>query len=342
MSSSSLNSSDRPIAWWLFIVMALVVAMIAIGGATRLTNSGLSITEWKPITGALPPLNAEQWQSEFDKYKQIPEFLAEHPDMDVSSFKFIYFWEWSHRQLGRIIGLAFALPFFWWLFRGKLPKGRTWRFWAILILIGLQGAVGWWMVASGLVNDRVDVSQYRLATHLGLAFIILAFLYWTWRSHRNHWTSARPNKTLSRLSGSLVVLIFIQILAGAFVAGTHAGKTYNTWPLMDGRFIPDGYGMLSPVWKNWTENIAAIQFNHRTLAYIIIAAAAVFIWKSRNNAYLRRASIVLGLLITAQVLLGIWTLLSAAPLPHSLKHQFLAIFVFLAALSCHWRVRFTE
>ncbi|MGB0907920.1 MAG: COX15/CtaA family protein, partial [Maricaulaceae bacterium] len=154
---------------WLFILIVLVVLMIVLGGATRLTNSGLSITEWKPITGALPPLSHEAWMAEFEKYKQIPEFRAEHPDMDLKGFEFIYFMEWSHRQLGRIIGLVYALPFFIFLFRRKFPPGRALRFWGILVLIGLQGAVGWWMVASGLTDDRVDVSQYRLAAHLGMA-----------------------------------------------------------------------------------------------------------------------------------------------------------------------------
>lgn len=321
--------------------MALVVAMIALGGATRLTNSGLSITEWKPITGALPPLSHEQWLAEFEKYKQIPEFSAEHPDMDVSSFKFIYFWEWSHRQLGRLIGLAYGLPFLWFLFRRKLPSGQSWRFFTILILIGLQGAIGWWMVASGLVNDRVDVSQYRLATHLGLAFLILAMLYWTWRHQKEGWDMRRQMPAGRRHTLFLTICVFIQIIFGAFVAGTHAGKTYNSWPLMDGRVVPEGYAMLSPFWKNFTENIAAIQFNHRTLAYIIAILGLSLIWRSRHLTHIRKAAQWAGLLILVQIGLGIWTLLAVAPLSLSLAHQFLAILVFLAALGCYRAARFT-
>ena len=196
------------------------------------------------------------------------------------------------------------------------------------------------MVASGLVNDRVDVSQYRLATHLGLAFIILGLLYWTWRTHRTTWQSKSPATGISRLSGGLLGLVYLQIILGAFVAGTHAGKTYNTWPLMDGSFVPDGYALMSPFWRNWTENITAIQFNHRTLAYLIAIATVVVVAKAWSQPSLRRAASFLGALVAAQVALGIWTLVAVAPLSLSLAHQFLAIWVFLASLACYWRTRF--
>lgn len=338
MPSSSLNSrSDKNVALWLFLVMLLVVAMIVLGGATRLTNSGLSITEWRPITGALPPLSHEAWLSEFEKYKRIPEFMAEHPDMDLKGFEFIYFMEWSHRQLGRFIGLAFALPFFVFFLRKKLRGAKQWRFWAIMVLIGLQGVIGWWMVASGLTNERVDVHPVRLATHLGLAFIILGFLFWTWRDQREGWPSRDSAKHLTGRTQLLTGVVFLQILTGALVAGTHAGKTYNTWPLMDGRLFPSGYFAESPVWKNITDNITAIQFNHRTFAYIVLAVAVwVFMSTRKAAGEVKPASEVLMVIVLWQVGLGIATLLIVAPLGMSLLHQFSSILVFLAAI---WTMR---
>jgi len=338
-----MSRSDKMIALWLFLVMVLVVAMIVLGGATRLTNSGLSITEWRPITGALPPLSHEAWLAEFEKYKQIPEFMAEHPDMDLKGFEFIYFMEWSHRQFGRLIGLAFALPFFVFLLRKKLSGAKQWRFWAILILIGLQGAIGWWMVASGLTNDRVDVHPVRLAIHLGLAFIILGFLFWTWRDQREGWPSRRSAGDFTGRAKLLVGAVFLQILSGALVAGTHAGKTYNTWPLMDGRVFPSGYFMQNPLWKNITDNITAIQFNHRTLAYIVLAISIwVFLSTRRSTGEVKPASEVLMALVLWQVVLGIATLLMVAPLGVSLLHQFSSILVFLAAIWTMRAARYSE
>jgi len=336
-SNTKIPRNKNHVAHWLFFVMLLVVAMIVLGGATRLTNSGLSITEWRPITGALPPLSHEAWLSEFEKYKQIPEFMAEHPDMDLKGFEFIYFMEWSHRQLGRFIGLAFTIPFFVFLFRKKLRGAKQWRFWAILILIGLQGAIGWWMVASGLTNDRVDVHPVRLATHLGLAFIILAFLFWTWRDQREGWPARLSAGPMTGRTKLLAGIVFLQIISGALVAGTHAGKTYNTWPLMDGRIFPSGYFAENPLWKNITDNITAIQFNHRTLAYIVLAIAIwVFMSTRKSNGEVKPASEILMALVLWQVVLGIATLLMVAPLGISLLHQFSSILVFLAAI---WTMR---
>ncbi|MBC6402995.1 MAG: COX15/CtaA family protein [Hyphomonadaceae bacterium] len=327
---------DSRIAAWLLVMILLVVTMIVLGGATRLTNSGLSITEWKPITGAIPPLSRADWMAEFEKYKQIPEFEAEHPDMTLREFEFIYFMEWAHRQLGRVIGLAYALPFLWWGSRGRLPSGQFFRFFLILLLIGVQGAIGWWMVASGLAHGRVDVSQYRLATHLGLAFIILALLYWTWRDQREGWTLCPDRPLLKKHSFILFWLVFLQIISGAFVAGTHSGKSYNTWPFMDGGFIPNGYGVMSPIWKNAFENTAAIQFNHRVIAYAILLLSAILLVRAMISGSLRNPAMLLVILTLWQTALGIWTLLSGAPLWQSLAHQFSAILVFLAALSM-WR-----
>ncbi len=333
MVSFSLTKSERAVRNWLFFVMLLVIAMIVIGGATRLTNSGLSITEWAPIKGALPPLSLEAWQSEFLKYQQIPEFTEEHPGMDLAGFKFIYFWEWSHRQLGRLIGLAYALPLFYFMIRRQLPRGQGLKFVAIMLLIGLQGAIGWWMVASGLTNDRVDVSQYRLATHLGVAFVILGALFWLWRNQSELWPAKPLDTKLQKRTTLLAGLVFLQIIAGAFVAGLHAGKTYNTWPLMDGDFIPNSYGQLQPFWKNTFENIAAVQFNHRTLAYIILGLAVWVLMTSRINHRVKSNMVVFFGFLIWQIILGIWTLVAGDPLWLALLHQFSAIFVFLAVVA---------
>ena len=332
---------SRALPLWLGFMCALVTAMIVVGGATRLTNSGLSITEWKPITGAIPPLSLGEWALEFEKYKQIPEFSAEHPDMDLEGFKFIYFWEWAHRQLGRFIGLAFALPFFVLLARKKLPKGRKLLFWGILLLIGLQGAIGWWMVSSGLQDDRVNVSQYRLAVHLGMAFIILGLLFSLWLDSLKLWP-IKDTQNLRTSAQAMLVLIYVQIIAGAFVAGTKAGYSYNSWPAMDGGFVPSGYFSQSPAWRNVFENVAAIQFNHRVLAYLILAGAVALVWracKTAQSAGTVRLSVVLLFMIVWQVALGIWTLLKVAPLDLSLAHQASSIAVFLVSI---WLVNSTR
>lgn len=327
---------NKSIELWLIVMLLLVAAMIVVGGATRLTNSGLSITEWAPIRGALPPLSNAAWLAEFEKYKLIPEFEAEHPDMDLAGFKFIYFWEWGHRQLGRVIGLVYTLPLFWFLFRKKLPNGHRWKFFGIALLIGMQGAVGWWMVHSGLQEGMVNVSQYRLATHLGIAFIILGCLYWLYRRQLNRWIPA-PRGRLVFSTGLLAGLVYLQIIAGAFMAGTKSGLTYNEWPLMDGDIIPEGYAVQAPAWRNTFENPAAIQFNHRTLAYIILALAIYVTVKSWPRKDLKPAAIMLMVLLFWQVALGIWTLLAVAPLNLSLLHQFSSILVFIAALGLFWR-----
>lgn len=330
----------KSVEYWLLFLMVLVAAIIVVGGATRLTNSGLSITEWAPIRGALPPLSTEAWLAEFEKYKLIPEFEAEHPDMDLAGFKFIYFWEWSHRQLGRFIGLAFLVPFFWFVWRKKLAKGHRWKFLAIGLLIGLQGTIGWWMVHSGLQDGMVNVSQYRLATHLGMAFIIMGVIYWLFKRQSTVWDKPE-NQHGRKRTHLLAALVFIQIIAGAFMAGTHAGKTYNEWPLMDGDFVPQGYMVQTPFWRNLFENTAAIQFNHRTLAYLLLVVAIWVGWSFWTNKSVRSAMVLFGGLLIWQVGLGIWTLLSVAPLNLSLLHQFSSIVVFLAALRVVWRSRYT-
>jgi len=333
MSISALDKHERSVRNWLHFMVLLVGAMIVLGGATRLTNSGLSITEWAPIKGALPPLSHEAWLSEFEKYQQIPEFMAEHSDMDMVGFKRIYFWEWSHRQLGRFIGLAYALPFFYFLFRRRLPQGQGLKFFGIMLLIGIQGAIGWWMVASGLVNDRVDVSQYRLATHLGVAFIILGALFWLWRNQAESWPRKPLDKMPVKRTTLLAGLVFIQIIAGAFVAGLKAGRTYNTWPLMDGDIVPAGYGTMVPFWRNMFENIGAVQFNHRILAYIILAVTIWIFITTKRQQRVRRHMIWFKVIVLWQILLGIYVLLTGDALWLALLHQFSAIFVWLAVVA---------
>jgi len=314
--------------------MVLVIAMIVFGGATRLTNSGLSITEWLPIRGAVPPLSHESWLAEFEKYKKIPEFLAEHPDMELSSFKFIYFMEWGHRQLGRIIGLAYLLPLLWLAIRRQFPSGQVLRFVFVLLLICLQGGIGWWMVHSGLQEGMVSVSQYRLATHLGMAFIILGCLYWLWRDSTEEWPSRTFKMSYKIRTATLTGMIYLQIISGAFVAGIQAGKSYNSWPLMDGSFVPDGYFIMSPFWRNIFENVAAVQFNHRILAYIILFATlwiALLSYDRHRQVHLAARGLLK--IVVVQVALGVLTLITGVTLILALLHQFTAIFVFLAALA---------
>jgi len=333
-----MSGHNRYVSLWLFVMIIMVVSIILLGGATRLTNSGLSITEWKPITGILPPLSAQAWAAEFAKYQKIPEFSAEHPDMDLAGFKFIYFMEWSHRQLGRAIGLVYFVPLVVFLMRGQLQMGKRGRFIGILLLIGVQGAIGWWMVKSGFVNDRVSVSQYRLAVHLGVAFVILAILLWTWLDQRQGWPDKQVRPKLGKRTLILFLLVFLQIIAGALVAGTHAGLTYNTWPLMDGGLVPPGYFAQSPAWINIFENVASIQFNHRMLGYAVFLMA-IWLWVSalrQGETHLRSPATWLLLSILVQIALGIATLLYVVPLHLALTHQAGAIVVFILAL---WTLR---
>ncbi|HFE38342.1 MAG TPA: heme A synthase, partial [Gammaproteobacteria bacterium] len=281
------------------------------------------------------PMSEAQWMVEFDKYKMIPEFQAENPDINLAGFKFIYFMEWSHRQLGRLIGLAYLIPFLIFAGLKKLEPGKGFRFLSIFLLICIQGAIGWWMVSSGLAHGRVDVTQYRLATHLALAFFILGLLFWTWRDQKQGWPVSDINPKLRFRTSFLASLVFLQVIAGAFVAGTHAGRSYNTWPLMDGGFIPGGYLAMSPTWINMFENVATIQFNHRILGYLVLIVALLVALAARKLKY-RRVMVpmiwLLGL-VTTQIILGIVALLKHVELPFALAHQAGAIFVFLSAVA---------
>src|ERR1700760_89395 len=273
MTASSAPEAPRlaAVKWWLMVVAVLIAIMVLVGGATRLTESGLSIVEWKPVTGALPPLNQAQWTQAFEAYKTIPQYRALNAGMDLAQFKAIFWWEWSHRMLGRVIGVAYLLPFLWFLWRGAVRADIGRRLWLIFGLGALQGAVGWWMVASGL-SERTEVSQYRLATHLVLALLIFAAIVWTLRRLRERATLTAPSR-LKITAVILLALTFVQLYLGALVAGLRAGKIYNTWPDIDGGFIPSAARLFFdvPWWRNLFENTLTVQFEHRMVAYTLFA-----------------------------------------------------------------------
>jgi cytochrome c oxidase assembly protein subunit 15 len=331
---------------WLFSAAALVFAMVIVGGATRLTDSGLSITEWQPIIGIVPPLSEADWQDAFAKYKATPEYERVNPGMSLDAFKVIYWWEWAHRALGRLIGLVFALPFLWFWLRGRLPRGLTPKLLGVLALGGLQGLIGWYMVQSGLV-DRVDVSPYRLAVHLTMAIVIFGWLLWLALGLRDPRTPVLL-KTVTRnqqgLSLVLLALVLVQIALGGFVAGLKAGLTYNTWPLMDGKVIPDGLGTLEPWYVNFFENVTTVQFTHRTVAYILVALVLWHAWTLARAADDQRVVVSAALLATAvvgQAALGIWMLVTAQgaiPILLGLAHQGGAVVVFATAVWHHHRL----
>lgn len=324
------------VAAWLLAVLALLIAMIIVGGLTRLTDSGLSITEWKPVTGAVPPLSESAWEAEFEKYRQIPEYAVVNKGMSLSDFKAIYWWEWAHRFLGRLIGVAFLLPFLFFLWRSAIPRALIPRMWVIFALGGFQGALGWFMVMSGL-TERTDVSQYRLAAHLSVAFLIFAMVFWTLLDILRGGAdgTARAPELYRRAAWGFAGLVFAQIILGAFVAGTDAGFVYNTWPLMDGRFVPDGVMMLNPWWINFTENVTTIQFQHRIGAYVVtLAAVALWVWSLRLGLPKRAriAAAHVPALVLLQVALGIWTLIAVVPVALGAAHQAMAVALFAASL----------
>ena len=327
---------------WLFAMALLVFIMIIVGGATRLTDSGLSITEWKPIIGAIPPLSTADWEDAFTKYQQIPEYQQINKGMSLEEFKFIFWWEWAHRFLGRFIGIAFALPLaiFWWT--GRLKPGLGNKLWALFALGGLQGAIGWYMVSSGLV-DRVDVSQYRLALHLTIAFLILGLMLWiAFGLGRDAGDARVPDVPVAttQLAPILVGLIFVQVALGALVAGLKAGHAYNTWPTMDGAVFPDGLLRLDPWWLNLFENETLVQFNHRLVAYAVTILAVVHAIKLTREPGAGPAMVSAALVVAAvvvQVILGIVTLLMAVPLWLGLVHQAGAAIVLGLAVR-HWHI----
>jgi cytochrome c oxidase assembly protein subunit 15 len=320
---------------WLYAVAALILAMILVGGATRLTDSGLSITEWKPLLGAIPPLSEADWHDAFEKYRQIPEYKIVNRGMSLEEFKAIYWWEWAHRFLGRFIGIAFFVPFAIFLAMRAIPKGMLPRLAGIFVLGGLQGALGWYMVMSGL-SERTDVSQYRLTAHLSLAVAIFGAVLWTAFELRR-WGEPIAGSAQTRVKAGAHVLagaVFVQIMLGGFVAGTDAGLSHTTWPLMDGTFIPDGLGAMQPWWRNIFENVLTIQFNHRMMGYMVAIIAAVQLalaWGNGQTGTRISAGLVMAAVL-CQIALGVATLLTQVEITVALLHQAGAIVVFALAL----------
>jgi cytochrome c oxidase assembly protein subunit 15 len=342
MTELSAQVAPRAVRWWLIAIAALIAIMVLVGGATRLTESGLSIVEWKPVTGTLPPLNDAQWREAFEGYQTIPQYRELNAGMSLDEFKTIFWWEWSHRLLGRVIGVAYLLPFLWFLWRGALGTDLKRRLWIIFGLGALQGAVGWWMVASGL-TQRVEVSQLRLATHLVLALLIYAAIVWTLR----RLSERQPVVALSRLKITglvLLVLTFVQLYLGALVAGLRAGRVYNTWPEIDGALIPSAARLLfeAPWWRNLFDNTLTVQFEHRMVAYTLLALAflhAVDAVRSRAGPAAVNGAILLAVAIALQAALGIQTLLHQVPILLGLAHQAMAIVVLTLAILQAERLR---
>jgi len=329
--------SDRAIASWLLVCAAMVFVMVALGGITRLTESGLSITEWQPVSGILLPFGKTQWRAAFAAYQQIPQYAAIHPGMTLHEFKVIYFWEWFHRLWGRLIGIAFLVPFLYFLLQKQISRALAPKLAFLFVLGGLQGALGWWMVASGLA-DRIEVSQYRLAAHLIAALVIYVAILFV--ALDLLWPGRDRNFPALRLgAGALLLLSFVTIAAGAFVAGLRAGLIDNTFPLMDGHWVPPAYADLSPLWRNWFENAEAAQFDHRLLAAVTWAGSlALFIasFRARPGRFAMGAIHALFTLTTLQAGLGIATLLFVVPLDLALAHQLGATLVLTAsAVACH-------
>jgi cytochrome c oxidase assembly protein subunit 15 len=337
------KGARRGIRAWLIVLFLLVAAMIMVGGLTRLTDSGLSITEWKPVTGALPPLDLATWASEFEKYKASPEFQLQNTMMTLEEFKVIYWWEWGHRQLGRVIGLVWAVGFVGFVLARKVPVGWTGRLLGIGVLGGVQGAIGWWMVSSGLKGSMVDVASYRLATHLGLAFVILgliaAYVFLLGRTETDLLQARRAGeRKLLGLSTGLMHFAFLQVVLGALVAGIDAGRGFPTWPLMNGQFfpadafyVPDGQGGSLPLWHAFFENPGLVQFVHRMSGYLLFAFGVVVWLRGRQSAHFatRRAFHAVMAMMVVQMALGIFAVLTAAQAHVAITHQLGAVLLWV-------------
>jgi cytochrome c oxidase assembly protein subunit 15 len=328
-----------PVATWLFACCALVFAMVVVGGATRLTHSGLSITEWAPIVGTMPPLSDADWQQAFAKYRATPEYRDVNHGMSLAEFKGIFWWEYFHRLLGRAIGVAFLVPYLYFLARRRLPEGYALPLAGIFVLGGMQGALGWYMVQSGLV-DNPRVSHFRLTAHLGLALAIFTAMLWTALSLAAP-APALPNtrraRTLRGATAALVALVFVQALAGGLVAGLRAGFAYNTFPLMNGSLVPPELLMLEPAWKNVFWNMATVQFDHRMLAWVLVAVVAWLWWRVRADdtlsARARGASHLVLAALAIQFVLGAATVVLVVPLPLAVAHQAGAVALLAAAVA---------
>ena len=337
--SIGATARSKRVAAWLFVCCALVFAMVVVGGVTRLTHSGLSIVEWQPIIGTLPPMSDAQWQQTFEKCQLTPEYQLVNKGMGLEEFKLIFWWEYWHRLLGRLIGVVYLIPFLWFIARRDIPAGHGWKLFGIFLLGGLQGVMGWYMVKSGLVDDP-RVSQFRLTAHLGLALAIFAAMFWAALSlvspHRAA-AGARGYRSLRAWAIGFAVLVFVMMLSGGFVAGIRAGFAYNTFPLMNGYFIPPGILSLEPWWRNFFWNMATVQFDHRLIAWIIAFWVPILWWKVTTAGEVPRRACwgghLLLALVVVQIALGIATLVNVVPLPLAALHQAGAVLVFAAALN---------
>ena len=329
MSETAISpAAARWIRRWLILVGLMVYAMILIGGATRLTDSGLSITEWDPIKGAIPPLSAAAWNDAFTKYQTTAEYRFVNQGMSLADFQQIYWWEWGHRFFGRMIGLVAVAGLAFFALKRWLTRRLAVRILVLILLGGLQGAIGWWMVSSGL-TERVDVSQYRLAAHLALAVLLFAAIFWIALDLLS--APRKKRSPLAPFAFALAAGVYAQMILGAFVAGLRAGRTFNTWPLMDGKIFPDGYFSGAPGLNDLFETAAASQFNHRLGAYLLAAAVAAFYVLARKTDMKARAQLLL-VAVLAQVVLGIWTIVAATPIALGLAHQAGALIVLCCAL----------
>lgn len=342
MNTTVSGNSRRAIASWLLAVCALVFAMVVLGGVTRLTRSGLSIVEWQPLMGAIPPLTEAQWLTLFEKYKLTPEYQKVNVGMDLAGFQGIFWLEYFHRLLGRLIGLAFALPFVYFLVRGKIERTLAPKLWLLFALGAAQGLLGWLMVASGLV-DEPRVSPYRLSAHLGLAILIYSYMFWVALGLLSPQPPAPAVAAPLRRHGlGVTTLIAFTILAGGFVAGTRAGFVFTDWPLMHGRWIPEGLYATQPLWADFFENVATVQFHHRLLAYLLCLALPAWWWLARRQALATRTHWLFHLLLAtlvAQVALGIATLYYIVPVALAAAHQAGALLLLTFALLLNHRLR---
>lgn len=340
------TNSNRAIAYWLFACCFMVLATLLVGGVTRLTHSGLSIVEWQPLLGVIPPLTEVDWLAVFAKYQQSPEYLKVNLHMDLEEFKFIFWWEWVHRLLGRLIGVVFLVPFLWFWLRGQLSRALWPKLLGFFVLGGLQGVMGWYMVKSGLVDDP-HVSPLRLAAHLGLAFLIFGLMWWTGLGLLNPNARVHPVAGLSpgrmQLAGSaLIALMFAMVLSGALVAGTHAGLIYNSFPLMGEHVVPPDLFALQPAWLNFFENQITVQFDHRLIAWLLFFSLPLYCWRAvRAAPRARNAALALVLMLALQLSLGIATLLNAVPVALAAAHQVGAMLLFAMLLRLNHMLRMT-
>lgn len=339
MMFQTTDKDRRAVGYWLLFVAFMVFAMVVVGGATRLTESGLSMVGWNPVTGVLPPIGEAAWQEEFSRYKESPEYQLKNYGMSLEDFKGIFYWEWGHRVLGRLIGLVFFLPMVWFWLRGQIPAGYKPRLLGLFLLGGMQGLLGWYMVMSGLV-DEPAVSHYRLTAHLSLALVIFAALMWTGLSLLNPKPVVGVDATLKRLCHTAMALLVLQLVMGGLVAGLKAGHIFNTWPLMGESFVPDGLWLMDPWWRNLLDNAVTVQFDHRIGAYILTALVIAILGLAwRQGGTLKNAGLLLTAALAVQMFLGIVMLLKDIPVSWGTAHQGGGVLVLAAMINIMHKMR---